>query len=83
MVKKGDTAALARLLDQAFGRPSEQDKETSLDEELESMTRDQRALLREFILSQEASPADAILAHENTSAESSEPPPEAREESPA
>jgi len=49
MVEKGDTAALARLADQAFGRPSEQDDDTPTDDGLAALTRDQRAVVREML----------------------------------
>ena len=51
MKDKGDTAALARLADQAFGRPSEQDTDNPEDDYLAQMTRDERALYREWLLS--------------------------------
>jgi hypothetical protein len=42
----GRTADLARLTDQAFGRPSEQDEDKPQDDLLAGLTRDQRAVLR-------------------------------------
>jgi hypothetical protein len=41
----GRTADLARLADQAFGRPSEQDADKPQDPGLAGLTRDQRAVL--------------------------------------
>jgi hypothetical protein len=50
--KPQDINTLARLADQAFGKPQDAEEDSPIDPELAALTREQRALLREWLLTQ-------------------------------
>jgi hypothetical protein len=51
-VKKAKPTELVRFADQAFGRPQDAEPDSPIDPELAALTREQRALLREWLMQQ-------------------------------
>lgn len=49
LAHRGNANALARLADQAFGRPLPAEEDAPGDEELASLTREERAVLRQML----------------------------------
>jgi hypothetical protein len=49
-VKEARTPELVRLLDQAFGRPQEAEEDRPEDPGLAALTREQRAIVRQWLL---------------------------------
>jgi len=49
LAHRGNASALARLADQAFGKPLPAEEEIPEDEDLSALTREQRAVLRQML----------------------------------
>src|SRR6188508_1349978 len=67
LAHRGNANALARLADQAFGKPLPVEEEIPEDEDLSALTREQRAVLRQM-LEDGLEPTEAALPGEEAQA---------------